>query len=576
MDVSLERDERTVRSRAVELANPRWIPLYVTLLFLGIFLATVVALFAGSTIFGVGNQEGITLELAREVLLSWELARIVFDTVAIGVGAGAISAFIGAVYAWLVIRTDMPFKRAFRVMVILPLSMPFIVKGIGWISVLSPQIGIVNVFFKNTFGFVLFDIYSLWGIIMAIGFGGLPLAFLITEPAVRSIDPSLEEGSRIAGRGLLGTFFRVTLPLLFPAMFSTFMLVLIFALGNFDYPFLLGSAQGGIDTLATEIFQVVRGSPVPKYNVAGLYSIVYVLIAFVAITVYWVTTRKTHKYQTVSGGSRQTVHQLGKWKYLAVAICLFLWGMSFIAPFAGMLFMSLTPRIGALFSLEFTLANYAQLFSIPTLRSVVVNTVAAGFVAGLLTALFATFIAYTSLKYDRFTGLGDYVSTIPLGFPPIVYGLAIFWLVLMLPGVSTLYGTLAPLVLALVFTRLPHGTRMVTSNLIQISDELEEASSISGASWSTTFRKVIVPLIRGGVTNTFLYSFIGSMRELGAVVLLITAGNNVLTNLLLQMYNQDAGALPVVAAGSMMLFLMVLSIVLVYEFAGAGKYTAGA
>ena len=162
-DVSLRRDDRTVRSRAGELADPRWIPLYVTLVFLGIFLATVVALFAGATIFGVGNQEGITLELAQEVLLSWELARITFDTIAIGVGAGAISAFIGAVYAWLLVRTNMPFKRAFRVLVILPLSMPFIVKGIGWISILSPEVGIVNVFFKNTFGFVLFDIYSLWG-----------------------------------------------------------------------------------------------------------------------------------------------------------------------------------------------------------------------------------------------------------------------------------------------------------------------------------------------------------------------------------------------------------------------------
>ena len=565
-----------IRSRLGDATDPRWIPFYVTLLFLGIFLATVAALFLGTTVFGIGDDTGITLAQIQEVLFQWELARIVFDTIAIGVGAGAISAMIGAIYAWLLIRTDMPFKRLFRVIVILPLAMPFIVKGIGWISVLAPGFGIVNVFFKNTFGFILFDIYSIWGIIMAIGFGGLPLSFLVTEPAVRSIDPSLEEGSRIAGRGLLGTFFRVTLPLLFPAMFSVFMLVMIFALGNFDYPFLLGAAQGGIDTLATEIFQVIRGSPIPKYDVAGIYSILYVAIAFTAITIYWLTTRKTHKYQTISGGARQTVHQLGRWKWLAVAICLFLWGMSFVAPFVGMLFMSLTPRIGALFSLEFTLANYAELFSIPSLFDIVFNTVAAGFFAGLLTAVFATFIAYTSLKYDRFTGFGDYVSTIPLGFPPIVYGLAIFWLVLMLPGVNDLYGTLAPLVLALVFTRLPHGTRMITSNLIQISDELEEASSISGASWSTTFRKVVIPLIKGGVTNTFLYSFIGSMRELGAVVLLITAGNNVLTNLLLQMYSQDAGALPIVAAGSMVLFLMILVFVLAYEFVGAGKYTAGA
>jgi iron(III) transport system permease protein len=575
--VSLRSDSGSgVLSRFEDVTDPRWIPLYVTLLFLGIFLATVIALFVGTTLFGIGENTGLTLALVQETLFRPELGRIVFDTIAIGIGAGTISAFIGAVYAWLLVRTDMPFKRLFRVIVILPLSMPFIVKGVGWVSMLAPGFGLINVFFRNTFGFVLFDIYSVWGIIMAIGFGGLPLAFLVTEPAVRSIDPSFEEASRIAGRGLLGTFFRVTLPLLFPAMFSTFMLVLVFSLGNFDYPFLLGAAQGGVDTLATEIFQVIRGSPVPQYNVAGIYSILYVLIAFIAITVYWLATRRTTKYQTVSGGSRQTVNSLGRYKFVAVGICLFLWGMSFLAPFVGMLFMSLTPRIGALFSLEFTLTNYAELFTIPSLFGVIFNTVAAGFVAGLLTAIFATFIAYTSLKYDRFTGFGDYVSTIPLGFPPIVYGLAIFWLILMIPGIDSLYGTLAPLILALVFTRLPHGTRMVTSNLIQISDELEEASSISGASWTTTFRKVIVPLIKGGVTNTFLYSFIGSMRELGAVVLLITAGNNVLTNLLLQMYNQDAGALPVVAAGSMVLFLMVLSIVLVYEFVGAGKYTAGA
>jgi iron(III) transport system permease protein len=573
--VSLQPEhDYQIRSRLGEAADPRWIPLYVTLGFLVIFLATVVALFAGTTLFGIGEETGITLAQIQEVLFNVETAIIIRDTIAIGIGAGAISAAIGAIYAWLVIRTDMPGARLFRIIVILPLSMPFIVKGIGWIAVLNPQFGVVNVFFRETFGFILFDIYSIWGIIFAIGFGGLPLAFLITEPAVRSIDPSLEESSRIAGRGLLGTFVRVTLPLLFPAMFSTFMLVMIFSLGNFDYPFLLGASQGGIDTLATEIFAVIRGTPIPKYNVAGIYSLVYVLIAFIAITIYWLTTRKSYKYQTVSGGSRQTVHNLGQWKYLAIAICLTLWGLSFVAPFLGMLFMSLTPRIGAMFSLQFTLANYAELFSIPSLTDVVVNTLVAGFAAGLLTAILATFIAYTSLKYDRFTGLGDYVSTIPLGFPPIVYGLAIFWLVLLLPGVSATYGTIIPLVLALVFTRLPHGTRMITSNLIQISDELEEASSISGASWTTTFQKVIVPLIKGGVTNAFLYSFIGSMRELGAVVLLITAGNNVLTNLLLQMYSQDASALPTVAAGSMMLFLMILVFVLFYEFIGAGKYNA--
>ena len=482
---------------------------------------------------------------------------------------------MGAVYAWLIVRTDMPFKRFFKVAVILPLSMPFIVKGIGWISILSPDFGIINVITQDWFGFTFFNIYSIWGIIIAIGVGGLPLAFLVIEPAVRSIDPGLEEGSRVAGRGIVSTFFRVTLPLLFPAMFSAFMLVMIIGLGNFDYPFLFGAAQGGIDTLATEIFLVVFGRVVPNYAAAAVYSMVYVLMAFIAITIYSRSTKKTEKYQTVSGGGRQTVHKLGKWKWVAVAICFTLWGLSFLPPFIGMVFMSFAPSIGALFSLEFTLQNYIDLFNMPALRGVLYNTVLASFIAATLTAFFATFISYTSVKYDRFTGFGDYVSTIPLGFPPIVYGLAIFWLILITPFVSGLHGTLIPIILAFVFIRLPHGVRMITSNMIQISDDLDEASSISGASWGTTFRKITLPLVRGGIANAWIYSFVGSMRELGAIVLLITAGNNVFTGLLLQMFRQDAAALPTLAAGSMILFLIILFVVVVYEFLGSGKYRAG-
>ncbi len=557
------------------MGDPRWIPLYITLLFLVLFSSVVIALFVGSVVLGLGGNAGITFADVNELLLNREAAVLIGNTIAIGIGGGLIGTAMGAIYAWLTVRTDMPGSRLFKAIVVLPLSMPFIVKGIGWISVLSPQFGLLNRLTRSLFGFTLFNIYSMWGVILAIGVGGLPLAFLVIEPAIRSIDPALEEGSRIAGRGLISTFFRVTLPMLFPALFSSFMLLMIFGLGNFDYPFLLGAAQGGFDTLATEIFMVVFGSVVPDYTAAGIYSIVYVIIAFIAITIYWYSTRQTHKYQTISGGSRQTVHKLGKWKWAALGVCGFLWGISFIPPFGGMLLMSLSPGIGDITTLQFTLENYVALFDIPSLRSVIINTLLASLIAASLTAIFATFISYTSVKYDRFTGLGDYVSSIPLGFPPIVYGLAIFWLILLVPYVDSLYGTLAPIILALVFVRLPHGVRMITSNLIQISDDLDEASAISGATWGTTFQKITVPLVKGGVTNAWIYSFIGSMRELGAIVLLISAGNNVFTGLLLQMYNQDASALPTVAAGSVVLFLIILVFVLGYEFLGEGKYTAG-
>lgn len=521
----------------------------------------------GSFFFSIANEPAITPEKIVDVLFRQQTAELLFNTVFIGVGSGIVATALGSIYAWFLVRTNSPGTRALRLAVILPLSMPLLVKGFGWIAILSPTFGLFNRFFLETFGMgPVFNIYTVWGVIFAIGFGGLPLSFLIMEPAVRSIDFSLEESSRIAGRGMFQTFMRVTLPLLAPGMISSFILIMIFALGNFDYPFLF-NATGNTETLATEIFFVLRGTPVPKYGTATIYSLIYLVIAFIAITFYWRATRQSHRFETVTGkASRQRVHDLGRWKYAGTGLLVSLWAISFLVPFIGIFMMSLAPSISTVFQ-QFTLANYADFLSISAIRGVLINTFAVSFAAAVLVSFFSVFISYTSLKSDiEFSAIGDYVATIPLGFPPIVYSLAIFWMVLIVPGLNQSYGTLAPLVLALVFVRLPHGVRIVSSNLIQIADELEEASRVSGRGWFGSFRRVTVPLLKGGVGNTFLYTFIDSMRELGAIVLLITAGNNVYTGILLQMYNQSATALPTISAGSVVLVMLIFVFVVIYMY----------
>ncbi len=130
-------------------------------------------------------------------------------------------------------------------------------------------------------------------------------------------------------------------------------------------------------------------------------------------------------------------------------------------------------------------------------------------IAGITATLVAAFLSYKNIKgAPKWRKATEYMSSLPLAFPGIVYGLALFWAFLFLPGVSQLlYGTRLPLILAMIFVRLPYCVRMISGNLIQISRELEETSRICGARWGQTMTKIVLPLLRRGLLNSFLYTF---------------------------------------------------------------------
>ena len=540
------------------------LPLIFSLLFLVIFTIPVFYLVYGSVFFRLGNTPTLTWQNFADLITSARTGYLLINTLIYAVCGGALTVTLATIYAWIVVRTDVPGKRILGLMPILPLTMPFIVKAFAWIYLFSPNIGLFNLALNQLFGIgSVFNIYSMWGMIFAIGVGGLPLSYLTIEPAIKSLNPALEEASRVAGNGVLKTLLKITLPVLLPAILSAFLLQMVIGLENFDYPFLLGS-PGGVSTLATEVyFNIFRAQPA-RYASASMISVIYLILTISIVSVYIYVTRKTYKFVVVTGKASQlSVHKLHRWKYVAIAICFFILFFAFLLPYATLILMSFTyffSAAGGHLSLVFTLTNYANALNLPLFWNAIGNSIALGLAAGIIATLVAMFLSYAALKSKvRGARLVEFVSTIPLAFPGIVYGLALFWTFLLIPGISGLiYGTIWPLVIALVFVRLPYCVRMISGNLIQIADELEESSRVSGASWGRTFYKVIFPLMRRGMMNSFLYTFINSLRELGAVVLLVTGQTIVLTTLLLGLYSQHALALHLVAAASVILSVMII------------------
>ncbi|MGI0079564.1 MAG: ABC transporter permease subunit, partial [Nitrososphaerales archaeon] len=137
---------------------------------------------------------------------------LVINTLEYGGGGAALGLVLGTIFAWFMERTDIPAKKFLRLLPVLPLTLPLVVKGFAWISLFSPYIGLVNVFLESTFHLTRppLNIYSMAGMIFAFGVGGIPIAYLLMEGAFHAIDPSLEEASRASGAGTFRTLFKVT------------------------------------------------------------------------------------------------------------------------------------------------------------------------------------------------------------------------------------------------------------------------------------------------------------------------------------------------------------------------------
>jgi iron(III) transport system permease protein len=419
---------------------------------------------------------------------------------------------------------------------------------------------------------------SLAGLIFVTSVGAVPLSYLIIMPAMQSVDSSFEEASRVAGRSPLETAYAVTSRLLLPALGSAFLLAIIGGLNTFDYPLILGP-PAKIQTLATEVYYWTTTHTPPSYGDGGLVSILYMAITLVAVTIYIWFTRRTYRYATITGrGSRPIPQRLKRWKPVAVAVCLSIVFLEFLLPFSAIILVSMT-NIYVTGSLAFNWnfpSSYILASQVPFFYQSLTATMEIGITTAIGATAIGAVISYATLRTStRSARLVEYISSVPLTVPSIVYGIALFWMFLIVPGFNKIYGTVIPLVIAVTFVRLPFASRIISANLVQVSNDLEEASQVAGARFSRTFFRVSLPLIRQGLINSFVFVLVDSLRELGAVIILVTPSAFAYTVLLLTYYNVNTLSGNVLAAGSVVLTLIVMAILVglqtVNHFVGRGK-----
>lgn len=466
-----------------------------------------------------------------------------FNSLLIALCVSALSLLIGGLMAWVITRTDIPARKFLSFSIIVPYMLPSWYSALAWITIFkNDRIGGYPGFLQAIFGInpPNWLSYGFLPIVLTLSVHYYAFAYLLISSALSSIGGDLEEMGEIAGARRSQILRRITFPLVLPAILSSFILTFSRAIGTFSVPAFLG-LKVNYYTISTMLYSSVRTRRTVQ---AYILSIVLIVIAVITI---WINQRmigKRKNYATIGGkGTRHNLVSLGKWRTPIFVLILVFMVIAVFFPVAILIFQTFMLKDGVYNFSNFTLHYWigasnpaicegeAGIFRNPAIWTSLLNTMKLVLLASIIATFFGLILGYViSRGRKRLSGrLIEQISFLPYIIPSIAFG-AIYLSMFSQRRlfVPVLYGTLALLVIISVVKYLPFSTKAGTSNMIQISPELEEAAVVEGASFSKRFNRIVMPLASKGFMSGFILIFISGMRELDLIVLLITPATSTL------------------------------------------------
>jgi len=527
------------------------------------------------------------------------------NSLEIGFGVSFCSIILGSVLAWLMVRSDLPGKKFFSLAVIIPYMIPSWVKSQAWLSMFkTPRIGGSPGFFTSLLlnagvnGEVIETVlspiaYGRLAIIIVLSLHYYAYTYLLVSAALNSINSELEEMGEIQGASKALILRKITLPLVLPSMLSAVILTFSKAIGTFGTINYLGS-PAGFRTLSSELYSNSKSQ-----NTATAFAMALLMIAIASLSVFinqrLIGSRKS--YATIGGkGGRSTPIGLSGWKIPITVILVLFFAVFIFAPVIILVINSCMLQDGVYSWSNFTLYYWIGegnplimegvpgIFKNSNFLLSLTNSIKLTLVNGIFGTLFGQMLGYITAKgRGKFHGkLVEQLVFIPYLIPSVAFGgiyLSMFSQPQQLFGVTlvpALYGTFALLTLTSVVKHLPFASRAGTSNMMQISGELEEAATIEGAGFFKRFIKIVFPLSKGGFISGFMLIFVSIMKELDLIILIMTPKTTTLPYLAFQYQNQNCPqASDCVAIVMFMIVFLVYALANIFGNADLAKSMAG-
>ena len=498
-----------------------------------------------------------SLEAFRFVFVDPDFHRALGTTAALAAGMTAIAVPLGSLLAFLMIRTDLPGRNWLEPLLLVPIFVSPVVLSLGYIVAVGP-VGFITIWARPFLGETPWNLYSMASIITIAGLTHIPYVYLYASSALRSVGPDLEEAARTAGAGPLRVAIDVSLPLVRPAILYSGVLILFLGFELFGLPLVLGDPEGRL-VLATYLYKLTNKLGVPSYHLMAVVAVVIVAISFPLVWMQRKLLGQANRFVTMRGkGMSDRPLPLGPWRWPAAALMAAWLLATVVLPLVGITLRSFvsTWGEGVRLSEVLTLDHFREVFDDGRAMRAIANSVGIAIVGGALAVAVYTVIGLTSHRWkSRLTRALDYLVMVPRGMPGLIAGLAFLWVFLFVKPLRPLGGTLFSVWLAYTVVWFAYGNRIVSSALMQVGPELEEAASTIGASRGQVIRHVTLPLIRFGLVGAWLLIFAIFMREYSIGVYLYGPDTEVIGSLIVSLWG--AGSMDLVAALSVINVLLV-------------------
>jgi iron(III) transport system permease protein len=450
---------------------------------------------------------------------------VVRNTLVAVLAAAALALVVGSVLAWLNERTDAGLGWFGSFMPLMPLLIPPIAMGAGWVFLASPKIGFLNGLLSHLPGKPSVNVMTMHGLIFVYMLALVPYAYLAMSGALRNIDPALEEASLVSGAGILRTVVRVSLPAVSHALASAFFLMIVVGLALYSVPVVIGTGAN-IDILSVRIIRSMTFSFPPDIQTATVLASMLLVVILAAWFLQNAVTRRG-RFAMISGRSGGGKISLGRWRHVARSLTLLYLVLTSVFPLVGLLLVAFqpfwTPRVDFA---HLTVQNFERMLVGHQVAGRALNTsitlgLAGGAIAiavGMLIGLAQRGNANGRTVGARWGRALDVVAKMPAAFSSIVIGLG--FVVAFSGAPFHLEGTRLILLLCYVVIFMPEASIAAGSAMSQIGSDLAEASYISGAREWRTFSRVTLPLAWPGLASGWALVFVLITGELAASTLL--------------------------------------------------------
>jgi iron(III) transport system permease protein len=482
------------------------------------------------------------------------LGAVLRNTFLLAIGSVTLTVIMGTALAWCTVQLPPGrYTTVANLIAVTPLTVPSVAAVVGWIFLFSPKIGYGNALLR----WVLpiggkqgpIDVYSLPAIVGITSVALVPFVYLFVLSALRNVDVGMEDAARASGAGWWRVQWSIVLRSIRPAVLYGTVVVLLLGLGQFTAPLFLG--EGRIEVITTRMFFQTTAVP-PDYAFAAILAVPLVITALLLVYLQRRLVGSVDRYQVVTKGASR-LRRRRRWPLIPVV----LFGVfTVLPPLAGLGIVALSPYWskdidwGAL-----STSNFGNALSDPFVRSAFGNSLKFALVSVVILMAVSLPISLYLYRADGvLKRVLDYVVSLPLSVPGIVFGMGIF--IAYALGPVKLYGSAVLFVIAYVIITLPHAVRILSGGIAQIGRSPQDAARVAGAGRTRTLRSVLLPLLRGPLGGAAILGFIIMVQEFGAAALIRSTNTNVLSTTLYERW--EFGGYSAVATLALLMVLLCL------------------